>query len=86
MGGGGSQLSTLRWLEAGARGRYGIVGELCSMTALFPDPGLILTFQLRGDSLIESYWRNVALPDQGVFIGEPLVRQWPVGARPRRGQ
>jgi hypothetical protein len=56
------------------------------MTPLFPDPGLILTFQRRGDSLIESYWRNVALPDQGVFIGEPLVRQWPVGARPRRVQ
>lgn len=84
--GGRGQMSALRWLEAGATGSYGTVVEPCNMTAKFPDPGLLLTYYLRGDTLIESYWRSVALPDQGVFIGEPLARPWPAGARPRRAR
>lgn len=88
------QMSALRWLEAGATGSYGTVVEPCNFTAKFPDPGLLLTYYLRGDTLIESYWRSVAMPGQGVFIGEPLARPWPgagglspgdaAGARPRR--
>ena len=90
------QMSALRWLEAGATGSYGTVVEPCSFPAKFPDPGLLLTYYLRGDTLIESYWRSVAMPGQGVFIGEPLARPWPVdgglspgdaaGARPRRAR
>lgn len=88
------QMSALRWLEAGATGSYGTVVEPCNFPAKFSEPGLLLTYYRRGDTLIESYWRSVAMPGQGVFIGEPLARPWPVderlssgdasGARPRR--
>ena len=71
------QMSSLRWLEAGATGSYGTVVEPCNLRSKFPDPGLVLTYYLRGDTLIESYWRSVAMPGQGVFIGEPLARPWP---------
>jgi len=74
--GGLGQMSALRWLEAGATGSYGTVVEPCNITAKFPDPGLLLSYYRRGDTLIESYWRSVAMPDQGVFIGEPLARPW----------
>jgi uncharacterized protein (TIGR03790 family) len=88
------QMSAMRWLEAGATGSYGTVVEPCSLIGKFPDPGLFLAYYRRGDTLIEAYWRSVAMPDQGVFIGEPLARPWPAragvtpyadgGARPRR--
>ena len=29
---------------------------------------------LRGNSLIEAYWKSVAWPGQGIFIGEPLAK------------
>jgi uncharacterized protein (TIGR03790 family) len=82
--GGNGQMSALRWLEAGASGSYGTVVEPCNHPAKFPDPGLLLSYYRRGDTLIESYWRSVAMPDQGVFIGEPLARPW--GPRPRGGR
>jgi uncharacterized protein (TIGR03790 family) len=70
------QMSSLRWLDAGATGSYGTVVEPCNYAAKFPHPGLLLTYYLRGDTLIESYWRSVAMPGQGLFIGEPLARPW----------
>ena len=70
------QMSSLRWLDAGATGSYGTVVEPCNYTTKFPHPGLFLTYYLRGDTLIESYWRSVAMPGQGLFIGEPLARPW----------
>lgn len=78
--GGNGQMSALKWLEAGASGSYGTVVEPCNHPSKFPNPGLFLTYYRRGDTLIESYWRSVAMPDQGVFIGEPLARPW--GPRP----
>jgi uncharacterized protein (TIGR03790 family) len=93
-----SQMSALRWLDAGATGSYGTVVEPCNYTAKFPHPGLFLTYYLRGDTLIEAYWRSVAMPGQGLFIGEPLARPWAretskksqirggvSGAKPKRG-
>ncbi len=71
-----SQMSALRWLEAGATGSYGTVVEPCNIPSKFPDPGLVMLFYRRGDTLIEAYWRSVAMPGQGVFIGEPLARPW----------
>jgi uncharacterized protein (TIGR03790 family) len=82
--GGNGQMSALRWLEAGATGSYGTVVEPCNHMSKFPNPGLLLTYYRRGDTLIESYWRSVAMPDQGVFIGEPLARPW--GPRPVGGK
>jgi len=70
------QMSALRWLEAGATGSYGTVVEPCNFLAKFPNPSLLLTYYRRGDTLIEAYWRSVAMPGQGVFIGEPLARPW----------
>jgi hypothetical protein len=73
------QMSALRWLEAGATASYGTVEEPCNLPAKFPDPGLALSYYRRGDTLIEAYWRSVAMPGQGVFIGEPLARPWSNG-------
>lgn len=71
------QMSALRWLEAGATGSYGTVVEPYNMLSKFPNPGVLLSHYRRGDTLIEAYWRSVAMPGQGVFIGEPLARPWP---------
>ncbi len=75
-----SQMSSLRWLEAGATGSYGAVVEPCNFLQKFPHPGLLIQSYLDGATLLESYWRSVAWPGQGVFIGEPLAR--PFGKKP----
>jgi hypothetical protein len=28
---------------------------------------------LAGETLIEAYWNSVQMPDEGIFIGEPLA-------------
>ena len=71
---GGSQMSALRWLEAGATGSYGAVVEPCNFIAKFPNPAVAIFHYLRGNTLLESYWKSVAMPGQGVFIGEPLAQ------------
>ncbi len=68
------QMSSLRWLEAGATGSYGTVVEPCAFTQKFPDVGIVMQSYLDGATLLESYWRSVEWPGQGVFIGEPLAR------------
>jgi uncharacterized protein (TIGR03790 family) len=70
---GSSQMSSLEWLKAGATGSYGTVVEPCAITAKFPNPGLMMKHYLDGETLIESYWKSVAMPGQGIFIGEPLA-------------
>lgn len=70
---GGSQMSALRWLEAGATGSYGTVVEPCNFTSKFPNVGLLMRHYLAGETLIEAYWKSVAMPGQGIFIGEPLA-------------
>jgi uncharacterized protein (TIGR03790 family) len=67
------QMSALRWLEAGATGSYGTVVEPCNLPHKFPNPAVLATRYLKGDTLIEAYWKSVAMPGQGVFIGEPLA-------------
>ncbi len=69
---GGTQMSALEWLRQGATGSYGSVSEPCNRPAKFPDPAVFLKFYLRGESLLEAYWKSVAMPGQGLFIGEPL--------------
>jgi uncharacterized protein (TIGR03790 family) len=71
---GGSQMSSLRWLEAGASGSYGAVVEPCNFLAKFPVPGVAMAHYLQGETLIEAYWKSVQMPGQGLFIGEPLAR------------
>lgn len=70
---GEGQMSSLRWLEAGATASYGTVSEPCNHVQKFPHPTVLLKRYLSGDSAIEAYWKSVAWPAQGVFIGEPLA-------------
>jgi hypothetical protein len=70
---GQSQMSSLRWLEAGATASYGTVSEPCNHWQKFPHPGILLKHYVNGASAIEAYWKSVAWPAQGLFIGEPLA-------------
>jgi len=69
-----SQMSSLRWLEAGATGSYGTVAEPCNFPQKFPHPAIAMGHYLQGDTLIEAYWKSVAWPGQGIFIGDPLAQ------------
>ena len=71
---GSSQMSILEWLEAGATGSYGAVVEPCNFPEKFSNPGVLMDYYLRGNTLIEAYWKSVAEPGQGVFVGEPLAK------------
>jgi len=68
-----AQMSSLRWLEAGATASYGTVSEPCNYWQKFPNPSVLLKNYLQGNSAIEAYWKSVAWPAQGLFIGEPLA-------------
>ena len=68
------QMSILEWLSAGATASYGAVVEPCNFPEKFPNPGVLIDHYLRGSSLIEAYWKSVAEPGQGVFVGEPLAK------------
>ncbi|HMA11005.1 MAG TPA: TIGR03790 family protein [Steroidobacteraceae bacterium] len=71
---GGSQMSSLAWLQAGATGSYGAVVEPCNFPAKFPAPAIVMAHYLQGETLLEAYWKSVQMPGQGLFIGEPLAR------------
>lgn len=73
---GSKQMSALRWLEAGATGSYGTVVEPCAFPQKFPHPAVAIFHYLRGNTLLEAYWKSVAMPGQGVFIGEPLAQPY----------
>ena len=70
---GSAQMSALRWIEAGATASYGTVSEPCNHRQKFPHPQVLLQSYLSGSTAIEAYWRSVAWPAQGVFVGEPLA-------------
>jgi uncharacterized protein (TIGR03790 family) len=70
---GTSQMSSLKWLEAGATASYGTVSEPCNYWQKFPNPIVLLKHYLSGESAVEAYWKSVAWPTQGLFIGEPLA-------------
>jgi uncharacterized protein (TIGR03790 family) len=67
------QMQSTKWLEAGATGSYGAVTEPCNYWQKFPNAQVLLSHYLAGETLIESYWKSVAWPAQGLFIGEPLA-------------
>lgn len=67
------QMSVLDWLEAGATASYGTVSEPCNHPQKFPHPAVLLSHYAQGASALEAYWRSVAWPAQGVFVGEPLA-------------
>lgn len=69
----GGQMPVLDWIAAGATASYGTVSEPCNHLQKFPHPQLLLLHYLQGSSALEAYWKSVAWPQQGVFIGEPLA-------------
>lgn len=70
---GSRQMSILRWLDAGVTASYGTVVEPCAFTQKFPNPGIVIERYTNGESLIEAYWKSVAWPGQGVFVGELMA-------------
>ena len=73
------QMPLTEWLKAGATASYGSVEEPCNHVEKFPRVSVLLDHYLRGDTLIEAYWKSVAWPGQGLFVGEPLARPFSVG-------
>ena len=67
------QMTVLRWLDAGATASYGTVSEPCNYWQKFPNPTVLLKWYVSGATAIEAYWKSVAWPAQGVFVGEPLA-------------
>jgi uncharacterized protein (TIGR03790 family) len=68
------QMSLLEWIRAGATGSYGTVVEPCNFPEKFPNPAVLMGHYLAGSTLIEAYWKSVAEPGQGLFVGEPLAK------------
>jgi uncharacterized protein (TIGR03790 family) len=68
-----SQMSVLEWIGSGATASYGTVSEPCNHLQKFPHPQVLLLNYVQGSTAIEAYWRSVAWPLQGLFIGEPLA-------------
>jgi uncharacterized protein (TIGR03790 family) len=73
---GGGQMSALAWLKQGATGSYGSVSEPCNHPEKFPSPAVFFNHYVRGETLLEAYWKSVGMPGQGLFIGEPLARPY----------
>jgi uncharacterized protein (TIGR03790 family) len=69
----GPQMPATEWIAAGATASYGTVSEPCNHLQKFPHPQVLLMNYLQGATAIEAYWRSVAWPQQGAFIGEPLA-------------
>jgi uncharacterized protein (TIGR03790 family) len=71
---GGTQMSALAWLGQGATASYGSVSEPCNFREKFPNVEVLFNHYLHGETVLEAYWKSVAMPGQGLFIGEPLAR------------
>jgi len=69
-----SQMPATAWLRQGATASYGSVSEPCNLLEKFPDPAVLFEHYLHGQTALEAYWKSVAMPGQGLFIGEPLSR------------
>ncbi|MGK5044646.1 TIGR03790 family protein [Janthinobacterium sp. GB4P2] len=76
-----AQMSSQRWLEAGATASYGTVSEPCNYWQKFPNPTVLLRRYLSGMTALEAYWGSVSWPAQGLFIGDPLAAPYAVYRR-----
>jgi len=68
-----SQMNALSWIGAGATASYGSTSEPYAYLEKFPDPRALLPVYAQGATAIEAYWKSVAWPQQGLFVGEPLA-------------
>ncbi len=75
------QMSVLSWIDAGATASYGTASEPCAHLQKFPHPQGLILFYAQGATAIETYWKSVAWPQQGLFVGEPLAAPFDRGAR-----
>ncbi|MBL8349058.1 MAG: TIGR03790 family protein [Burkholderiaceae bacterium] len=73
---GKGQMPVTEWLAAGATASYGTVEEPCNHPSKFPQASVLIDHYVRGATVIEAYWKSVAMPGQGLFVGEPLARPW----------
>jgi uncharacterized protein (TIGR03790 family) len=71
--GGSGQMSARAWIDGGATASYGTVSEPCNHLQKFPHPQVLLLHYLQGSTALEAYWKSVAWPSQGLFVGEPLA-------------
>ena len=69
-----SQMSSLRWLEAGATASYGTVVEPCNHMQKFPFPGIAMFHYALGAMPLKLTGRAWLWPGEGVFVGEPLAQ------------
>jgi len=65
-------------IKAGATASFGTVREPCNFPGKFPDPTRLLANYLHGDSILEAYWKSVDMMTEGLLIGEPLARPFPL--------
>jgi uncharacterized protein (TIGR03790 family) len=78
---GGNQMSILSWIGQGATASYGSVSEPCNFLEKFPNLSVLFEHYTHGETALEAYWKSVAMPGQGLFIGEPLARPYAAGLR-----
>lgn len=70
---GHGQMTAFSWIDAGVTATYGTTSEPCAHWQKFPHPQALLQFYAQGATAIESYWKSVMWPQQGLFVGEPLA-------------
>lgn len=70
------QMSAFEWLRQGTTASYGTVVEPCNYPQKFPNPAVFLSYYLNNETVMESYWKSVKQPGEGLFIGEPLARPY----------
>jgi uncharacterized protein (TIGR03790 family) len=80
--GANGQTRLLEFIHAGASGSYGTVAEPLSDVQKFPNP-MVYFYQSRGFNLAEAYYQSLAVPYQGLIVGEPLAAPF---ARPGSGK
>lgn len=78
------QMTVLSWIDAGATASYGTTSEPCAHWQKFPHPQALILFYGQGATAIESYWKSVAWPQQGLFVGEPLAAPFDRIGKPER--
>lgn len=75
---GADQMPALSWIAQGATASYGSVSEPCNFLEKFPNIRVLFEHYTHGETALEAYWKSVAMPGQGLFIGEPLSRPYGV--------
>ncbi len=73
------QMSVLNWLKAGVTASYGTVVEPCNFPEKFSNPEILVRNYYKGQTALEAYWKSVAAPQEGVFVGETLAS--PMGVK-----